>query len=76
MEISNDLEQILRWIAISLAVMIVTSIISFVSMSLKKKDLTDQTGWQNFAKPFIGISVFTIMFLFVILIVFVLLGVV
>ena len=75
-EISNDLLDILQWIGLSAAVLVVLSLISFYWLRLASNDLTDETGWQNFAKPFIGMSIFIVTILFVILIVFILLGVI
>ncbi|MBN1331974.1 hypothetical protein JW978_03760 [Candidatus Dojkabacteria bacterium] len=75
-EISSDLETILQWVGIGAGVILILSTISFLSLRLSSKDLTDQTGWQNFARPFIGLGFFIITVLFVVLIVLVLAGVI
>lgn len=42
--------------AIALIAATFVSVIGFIVYSIRKTDYSDQTGWMNFAKPFLGVA--------------------
>ncbi len=42
--------------AIALIAATFVSMIGFIVYSIRNTDYSDQTGWMNFAKPFLGIA--------------------
>lgn len=51
----QEFTQIIKITAIGTGILILIGLFIFTINKLLKKDLSDQTGWKNFARPLVGI---------------------
>lgn len=61
-------------IVFTIFILFVSSVIFFLLSGLHSTELSDQKGWRNFRKPWVGISIISIVLLGIILVILILTG--
>lgn len=72
---TSQLGDITRIMVVVVVAILLMSFLTYLYNKVRTKDLSDQTGWRNFAKPFIGVALMLASFTIIAIIVLSLFGI-